>query len=231
MIVAAHEALAHIQDDDLILIDGERGEVVVHPTAQDLARYRNWQRDVVQRGKRLALLRDVDDAHARRRRRSSCTPTPNSPADIAQARAFGAAGVGLYRTEFLFLQRKELPGEEEQFLAYRDLVLGMGGLPVTIRTLDLGADKADATGLVLRRRGQSRARRARRAPVAAPAAAVDIQLRAILRASSYGPVRMLVPMVTDRRGNGRRARICSTSARATCVPPGTRSPSTSSSAR
>ena len=60
MIVAAHEALAHIQDDDLILIDGERGEVVVHPTAQDIARYRSWQRDVVQRGKRLALLRDVD---------------------------------------------------------------------------------------------------------------------------------------------------------------------------
>ena len=89
-----------------------------------------------------------------------------------------------------------MPGEEEQFLAYRDLVLGMGGLPVTIRTLDLGADKADCDRPRARRRGQSRARRARRAPVAAPAAAPDAsQLRAILRASSYGPVRILVPMV------------------------------------
>ncbi|MFX5306070.1 putative PEP-binding protein, partial [Acinetobacter baumannii] len=64
--------------------------------------------------------------------------------------ALGAAGVGLYRTEFLFLQRPQLPDEDEQFRAYRDVVLGMSGRPVTIRTLDLGADKADETGLALR---------------------------------------------------------------------------------
>ena len=70
--------------------------------------------------------------------------------DVAEAHALGAAGVGLYRTEFLFLQRNELPDEEEQFRVYRDVVLGMTGRPVTIRTLDLGADKADRTGLALR---------------------------------------------------------------------------------
>ena len=70
--------------------------------------------------------------------------------DVAEAHALGAAGVGLYRTEFLFLQRNELPDEEEQFRAYRDVVLGMTGRTVTIRTLDLGADKADRTGLALR---------------------------------------------------------------------------------
>ena len=70
--------------------------------------------------------------------------------DVAEAHALGADGIGLYRTEFLFLQRRELPTEEEQFLAYRDLVLGMAGRVVTIRTLDLGADKADHTGLALR---------------------------------------------------------------------------------
>jgi phosphotransferase system enzyme I (PtsI) len=195
MIVAAHDALAHIQDDDLILIDGERGEVIVHPAAQDIARYRTWQRDVAQRGKRLALLRDAET------RTRDGTPihlyaNAELPADIAQARACGAAGVGLYRTEFLFLQRKEIPGEEEQFLAYRDLVLGMGGMPVTIRTLDLGADKADATGIVLDDEDNpALGVRGVRLSLRRPQLLI-LQLRAILRASSYGPVRILVPMVS-----------------------------------
>jgi phosphotransferase system enzyme I (PtsI) len=195
MVVAAHEALAHIQDDDLILIDGEHGEIVVHPTAQDIARYRTWQRDVIQRGKRLALLRDVD---TRTRDGTTINLYANAelPADVAQARACGAAGIGLYRTEFLFLQRKELPDEEEQFLSYRDLVLGMGGMPVTIRTLDLGADKADSSGLVLDDEdnpalGVRGVRLSLRHPQL-----LTIQLRAILRASAYGPVRVLVPMVS-----------------------------------
>ncbi|HEY0230543.1 MAG TPA: aldolase/citrate lyase family protein, partial [Dokdonella sp.] len=104
--------------------------------------------------------------------------------------------VGLYRTEFLFLQRKEIPGEEEQFLAYRDLVLGMGGLPVTIRTLDLGADKADASGIVLDdEENPALGVRGVRLSLRQPQL-LTIQLRAILRASGYGPVRVLVPMVS-----------------------------------
>jgi phosphoenolpyruvate-protein phosphotransferase (PTS system enzyme I) len=196
MIVAAHDALAHIQDDDLILIDGEHGEVVVHPAAQDIARYRSWQRETVQRGKRLALLRDADtrtrDGHA-----IQLHANAELPADVAQARACGASSVGLYRTEFLFLQRRELPGEEEQFLAYRDVVLGMGGLPVTIRTLDLGADKADASGLVLDDEDNpALGVRGVRLSLRRPQLMI-IQLRAILRASAYGPVRVLVPMVAS----------------------------------
>ncbi|MFC4819377.1 phosphoenolpyruvate--protein phosphotransferase [Dokdonella ginsengisoli] len=195
MIVAAHDALSHIQDDDLVLIDGERGEIVVHPAAQDLARFRAWQREIAQKGKRLALLRDADT-----RTRDGTTialyANAESPADVAQARALGAAGVGLYRTEFLFLQRKEIPSEDEQFLAYRDLVLGMGGLPVTIRTLDLGADKADASGLVLDdEENPALGVRGVRLSLRHPQL-LAVQLRAILRASGYGPVRILVPMVS-----------------------------------
>jgi phosphotransferase system enzyme I (PtsI) len=113
------------------------------------------------------------------------------------ARARGADGVGLYRTEFLFLRQKGLPTEDEQFIAYRDLVLGMGGLPVTIRTLDLGADKADAAGLVVRGEdnpalGVRGVRLSLRYP-----AVFSTQIRAILRAACYGPVRVLVPMVTQ----------------------------------
>jgi phosphotransferase system enzyme I (PtsI) len=196
MIVAAHDALAHVQDDDLVLVDGESGEVVVHPTAQDLARYRQWQRESAQRGKRLALLRDAD-TRTRDGVPIALYANAESPADIAQARALGAAGIGLYRTEFLFLQRRELPGEEEQFLAYRDLVLGMGGLPVTIRTLDLGADKADSSGLALDdEENPALGVRGVRLSLREPQI-LTMQLRAILRASSYGPVRILVPMVSS----------------------------------
>lgn len=195
MIVAAHDALSHIQDDDLVLIDGEQGEVVVHPTAQDLARLRAWQRETAQKGKRLALLRNAD-TRTRDGVAISLYANAESPADVAQARVLGAAGVGLYRTEFLFLQRKEIPNEDEQFLAYRDLVLGMGGLPVTIRTLDLGADKADASGLVMDdEENPALGVRGVRLSLRHPQLLAS-QLRAILRASGYGPIRILVPMVS-----------------------------------
>jgi len=196
MLVGARDALSTIHDDDLILLDAERGEAVVHPAAQDLARYRAWQREAAMEGRRLATL-----ANAPTRTRDGVDirlyANAEMPPDIAMARARGADGVGLYRTEFLFLRQKGLPSEDEQFIAYRDLVLGMGGLPVTIRTLDLGADKADAAGLVIRGEdnpalGVRGVRLSLRYP-----AVFTTQIRAILRAACYGPVRVLVPMVTQ----------------------------------
>ncbi|MBL0223355.1 MAG: phosphoenolpyruvate--protein phosphotransferase [Xanthomonadales bacterium] len=195
MVVGSHQALAHLRDGDLVLIDGDSGNVIAHPTAQDLASYRQWQRDVAQQDKRRARLRNAETRtldgveihlHA----------NAEMAADVARARSFGAAGIGLFRTEFLFLQRRDAPGEEEQFLAYRDLVLGMGGLPVTIRTLDLGADKADSAGLVLEDEpnpalGVRGVRLSLRNPQL-----MRTQLRAILRTTGYGPVRILVPMVS-----------------------------------
>ena len=196
MLVGTRDALADIHDDDLILLDAERGETVVHPTAQDLSRYRAWQRQAADEGRRLAKL-----ANAPTRTRDgveiALLANAETPADVATARARGADGVGLYRTEFLFLRKRALPSEDEQFIAYRDLVMGMGGLPVTIRTLDLGADKADAAGLTLRGEdnpalGVRGVRLSLRYP-----AVFTTQIRAILRAACYGPVRVLVPMVTQ----------------------------------
>ena len=195
MVVGAHEALKHITDDDLLMIDGSAGEIVVHPTAQDLSRYRQYQRELARSTEALSRLK-----YARTLTRDGLEialfANAELLADVAQAHACGASGIGLYRTEFLFLQRHELPDEEEQFVAYRDLVLAMGGAPVTIRTLDLGADKADQTGLSLAQEpnpalGVRGVRLAMRRP-----ALFATQLRAILRAASYGPTRILVPMVT-----------------------------------
>ena len=108
MVVGVSEALAQINDDDLILIDAERGQLIVHPTAQDLARYSRWQREQIQQGKRLALLANAKtltaDGH------EICLfANAEMPADVAQARMLGASGIGLYRTEFMFMQRRELP--------------------------------------------------------------------------------------------------------------------------
>ncbi|MBR0345014.1 MAG: phosphoenolpyruvate--protein phosphotransferase [Rudaea sp.] len=195
MLVGVHDAHKEISDDDLILVDGRSGHVVVHPTAQDLAVYRNYQREQARSLDELSRLRGArtqtrDEVEIR------LHANAEQPADIAQAHAMGVSGVGLYRTEFLFLQRGDAPGEEEQFHAYRELVLGMGGLPVTIRTLDLGADKADSSGIALTDEdnpalGVRGVRLSMRRPHL-----FATQLRAILRASRYGPVRILVPMVT-----------------------------------
>ena len=196
MLVGARDALSLLHDEDLILLDAEHGEAIVHPTAQDLARYRAWQREAAAEGRRLATLANAA-THTRDGAPIRLLANAETPVDVALARARGADGVGLYRTEFLFLRHKGLPSEEEQFNAYRDLVLGMGGLPVTIRTLDLGADKADAAGLVLRgEENPALGVRGVRLSLRYPAV-FTTQIRAILRAACYGPVRVLVPMVTQ----------------------------------
>jgi len=195
MVVGAHDALKRMSDDDLVLIDGTHGEIVVHPTAQDLARYRQHQREQTRSTEALSRLK-----HARTMTADGMEihlyANAEMSADIVQARALGAAGIGLYRTEFLFLQRREVPDEEEQFAAYRDVVLGMGGMPVTIRTLDLGADKADSTGVALSKEpNPALGVRGVRLSMLHPELFAT-QLRAILRAASFGRVRILVPMVT-----------------------------------
>ncbi len=197
MLIGVANALDGIRDNDLVLLDGEAGDVVVHPAAQDLARYRQWQREAAREGKRLAALanaptRTMDGVDIR------LFANAEQAGDLAIARNNGASGIGLYRSEFLFLSSNGLPSEDEQFSAYRNLVLAMGGLPVTIRTLDLGADKAGSAGLTVRDEenpalGVRGIRLSLRHPVV-----FATQLRAILRAASYGPVRILVPMVTQR---------------------------------
>jgi phosphotransferase system enzyme I (PtsI) len=195
MVVGAHDALKHLGDDDLVLLDGGHGEVIVHPTAQDLARYRQFQREQARGAESLLRLKHAPTLTADGAE-IQLYANAEMPADIVQARALGAAGVGLYRTEFLFLQRRELPDEEEQFTAYREVVLGMGGLPVTIRTLDLGADKADGTGVALAREpNPALGVRGVRLAMAHPEMFAT-QLRAILRAASFGRVRIQVPIIT-----------------------------------
>ncbi|KFL36332.1 phosphoenolpyruvate--protein phosphotransferase [Arenimonas donghaensis] len=197
LLVNVPELLAHANDGDALMLDASQGELVLEPGADDLAHYHARQAQVSRERSQLARLkrqptRTTDGVDIR------LYANAESREDVAEAHALGADGVGLYRTEFLFLQRKELPTEEEQFLAYRDLVLGMAGRVATIRTLDLGADKADRTGLALRSEpNPALGLRGVRLSLAHPDLFLT-QLRAILRASAYGPVRILVPMISSR---------------------------------
>jgi phosphoenolpyruvate-protein phosphotransferase (PTS system enzyme I) len=197
LVVGATQALSKINDGDVLVVDGGTGLVVREPDAADLRAHRARTREYARERKQLNRLRrepsrTLDGVDIK------LWANAESREDVAEAHALGAAGVGLYRTEFLFLNSDVLPDEETQFRAYRDLVLGMTGRTVTIRTLDVGADKADRTGLALSNEAN-------------PALGVrgvrlsllrdrlfEMQLRAMVRASGYGPVRVLVPMICCR---------------------------------
>ena len=197
LVVGAVQALQKINDGDVLAVDGGSGMVVLEPNAEDLRGHRARMRDQVRERRQLNRLRreptrTIDGVDVK------LWANAESRSDVAEAHALGAAGVGLYRTEFLFLQRNELPDEEEQFRAYRDVVLGMTGRTVTIRTLDLGADKADRSGLVMEDEpNPALGVRGVRLSLAR-GALFRTQLRAMVRASGYGPVRVLVPMVSCR---------------------------------
>ncbi len=197
LVVGVADALQNINDGDVLIIDGTQGAVLVDPTPDDLRDYRSRVREQAKLQRSLGKLRSKP---SRTRDGVDITLLANAESrdDVTRAHALGADGLGLYRTEFLFLQRDALPDEEEQFHTYRDAVLGMSGRPVTIRTLDLGADKADRTGLTMsNEENPALGLRGVRLSLARPKVS-DTQLRALLRASAYGPVRVLVPMVSTR---------------------------------
>jgi phosphotransferase system enzyme I (PtsI) len=197
LVVGAAKALQKINDGDVLIVDGASGAIVIEPGPDDLRAYRQRLRELAKEQRELGRLRSKP---TRTRDGVDIVLLANAESgeDVAQAHSLGASGLGLYRTEFLFLQRNELPDEEEQFRVYRDVVLGMSGRPVTIRTLDLGADKADRTGLTLDNEDNpALGLRGVRLSLT-HGELFDTQLRAIVRASGYGPVRVLVPMVSNR---------------------------------
>ena len=193
-IVALHTSRELIREDELIIVDGMQGVVIVEPDDTVLAEYRLKQNQWKLERQKLSRIKTAAAAtldgvaielHA----------NIELPTDLPAVKQSGATGIGLFRTEFLFMNRRDLPTEEEQFVAYKAVAEGMRGQPVVIRTLDIGADKAlvsadqvsshSALGL-----------RAIRYCLAEPQL-FNTQLRAILRASHYGNVRILIPMLVS----------------------------------
>ena len=193
-VVGARAASQLVRQDDWVIIDGDAGVMIVDPSPIILAEYGFRQRQIELERERLSRLRHTPavtiDGH-----KVDLLANIEMPGDAAVAVAAGAVGVGLFRTEFLFMGRLgNLPDEEEQYRAYREAVEGMQGLPVTIRTIDIGADKPldkvhrddtlnPALGL-----------RAIRWSLADPAM-FRTQLRAAMRAAAHGQVNILFPML------------------------------------
>ena len=193
-IVALHHARQLIRENELLIVDGQQGVVIVNPDKQILAEYKLRQSQWEIEKQKLKRLKSTAA--------TTLDGTPvelhaniELPQDIPQVKASGATGIGLFRSEFLFLNRDDLPDEEEQFAAYRKVAQDMKGLPVTIRTLDLGADKqlrfADRSG-----DNPALGLRAIRLCLAEPQM-FHTQLRAILRASHYGRIKLLIPMLCN----------------------------------
>jgi phosphotransferase system enzyme I (PtsI) len=191
-IVGAHTARQMVREGELVIVDGVNGVLIVDPDELVLAEYQQRQRDLEQRRQRLKRIRGTP-ATTRDGTPVDLHANIELPQDIEQVRESGATGVGLFRSEFLFLNRDDLPGEDEQFEAYRRVAQAMRGMPVTIRTLDLGADKT-VNGSARGGPNPAMGLRAIRLCLAEPQMFLT-QLRAILRASKYGKIRLLIPML------------------------------------
>ena len=192
-VVALVHARALIHETELLIVDGAQGVVIVNPDKQILSEYRLRQNEL-----------EIERLKLKRLRTTIATTLDGTPVelhanieipdDVEEVKESGATGIGLFRSEFLFMNRPDLPGEDEQFEAYRRVAREMHGLPVTIRTLDLGADKR-VDGDMRITANPAMGLRAIRWCLAEPHMFQD-QLRAILRASHYGNVRMLIPMLS-----------------------------------
>ena len=185
-----------IQDDDILIVDGARGVLIVDPDERILDEYRLKRSELeLERNKlkrlRTARARTLDDVDI------TLLANIELPQDVADVKEAGADGVGLFRTEFLFMNRDELPDEEEQFEAYRSVVKALAGRPLTLRTLDIGADKeARALAGRVERMPTNPALglRAIRYCLREPEVFLT-QLRAVLRAAHHGPIKLLIPML------------------------------------
>ena len=198
-IVGVRHASEMIRHGDWLVLDGERGVVVVAPDEQLLSEYRKLQTQALKESRKLQQLkhtetRTVDNVDIQ------LFANIESPEDATQAVKLGAVGVGLFRSEFLFMDRNQaLPDEEQQYQEYRRVVDLMHGLPVNIRTIDVGADKALGAGGDLSQTGTSPlGLRAIRWSLTEPEIFLT-QLRAILRASAHGQARIMIPMLAHAK--------------------------------
>ena len=196
-VVTVHGATRYIRNGDEVIVDGDRGVLIAEPDKMILAEYRKRQKQIIKLRKELETLR-TSRSVTRDGQQIKLYANIELPGDIKAAQRSSASGIGLYRTEFLFMNRRDVPSEEEQFRNYMKVVKALGKKPITIRTLDLGADKQVDGG------------RAGSEVTANPAMGLRAvrlclhdmslfrpQLRAILRASAFGNVRIMIPMLSS----------------------------------
>lgn len=194
-VVGCGTSLDRVANNDILVLDGATGQLWVNPGDTQLMEFRRKKTALAENALLLASLKDVP-ARTVDGRRIRLLANISRVGDMKDAFRHGAEGVGLFRTEFLFMEKNSFPTEEEQFHAYRDLALASQGAPVTIRTLDVGGDKPLPYFHMPKEQNPFLGHRAIRISLDKK----DIfltQLKAILRASSYGRLKILVPMVSS----------------------------------
>ena len=195
-IVGLENARTLIRDGELLIVDGTRGVVLVNPDPRVLEEYQLRKNQIELEKTKLKRLKNsksqtIDAVDIQ------LFANIELPVDVPVALEAGAEGIGLFRTEFLFLDRGDMPDEKEQYEAYKKVVKGMAGRPVTIRTFDLGNDKDINPGNNMGDRVKTNpalGRRAIRLSLSEPRM-FQTQLRAILRATKHGPIKLLIPML------------------------------------
>ncbi|WP_283594996.1 phosphoenolpyruvate--protein phosphotransferase [Limosilactobacillus galli] len=193
VVVGTNTATKKIKTGDLLIVDGIHGKVIVNPTEQQLEHYRLLAGEFAREQQAWGALRDQHTA-SQDGRKYEVAANVGALSDIAIARDHGAEGIGLLRTEFLYMNQTELPSEEKQFNAYRQFVSGMDQQRVVARTLDIGGDKRLGMLKLPREENPYLGFRAIRIGLAEPTI-LRLQLRALLRASAYGRLAIMFPMI------------------------------------
>ncbi len=189
--------LARARTDARLVVDGSAGTVIIDPSPETVEDYQGRHEEYIRERRQFGRMRRVP-AITRDSVEIRLEANLELPVELEQALANGAMGLGLVRTEFLYMNREDLPSEDEQYEFFRELVVGMAGRPVTLRTLDVGGDKlpealahyaaADSANPALGLRAIRLSLKERRL--------LDAQLAAMLRAAAEGPVRILLPMIS-----------------------------------
>lgn len=199
-VIGVRNVTRYLHHGEQLVVDGAQGVVLADPTPEALKYY---QQQIKQEQKEIRALEQLigqptitEDGHT-----LSLMANIELPEDIEATRSLQADGVGLYRTEFLFMNRQTLPDEEEHYQTYRKVVEGLAGIPITIRTLDLGADKqidgsCTESGQLANCTNPALGLRAIRLCLKEPQLFLP-QLRAILRAGLHGPIRIMIPMLSN----------------------------------
>ncbi|MEK7812318.1 MAG: phosphoenolpyruvate--protein phosphotransferase [Candidatus Desantisbacteria bacterium] len=194
-VVGLKEITCHVRNDDTIIIDGSHGVVIINPDKETIKKYAHKQEEYSAFKEGLACLRDLP-AQTEDGFRVLLSANIGTAEEIDVIRREGAEGIGLYRTEYLYLERTDLPSEEEQFNAYQTVVMRLAPCPTVIRTVDLGGDKF-LTHLDLPiETNPFLGLRAIRLCLKYPEI-FKVQIRAILRASNYGRVQIMFPLISE----------------------------------
>lgn len=193
-VVGLKDATLRISNGDFLIVDGQKGLLIINPTPRTRDLYLKEQSQITASLEKLDDIKELP-AQTKDGKKLSLLANLELANEIPTAKKFGAEGVGLYRTEFLYMNRLDLPSEEEQYQAYKRIVESIKPHPVTVRTLDIGGDKFISSVQIPKDMSPFLGARAIRFCLSRP----DIfktQLRAILRASAHGKVQLMYPMIS-----------------------------------